>query len=517
MLSIETLDKVKGRANELAREAARKPGVLYADVRLELGETVAAIAENGAPRRAAKDAYLDLGVRVIASEAPPAAGHVGLELGAAEEDRLPEIIQDALLRASERAVANARSKMEARKRFTSLGKSLQSWELASIPVSQVTLEAEYDIDPCSVTPETASRLVADISTRLAAEDKRIVYNGAQAESSIIRFLFASSEGTLIDRPYTLTLGAVFLVAANGAVTQEHYDYIGHQRGWELLTEGFDDGYIRSLPLAPTGLQLARDTIELCEAPALKSTGKPVVVVTDPNFNALLVHEIIGHPTEADRILKWETAYAGRSWLFGDREHNQIGKQIASELITAYSDPALPGFGHYPFDDEGTPVKRVALIERGMMKGFMNSRETAGLLKAEPNGHYKASKASLVPLIRMSNTVFEAGQTPPEKLISEIDDGWYLSGMRIPSISESRENFRISAKKIFEIKNGRLGRLYRDGGITSDSRDFLMNVDGVGNDFNLFAIPNCGKGQPMQIKKLGNGSPTLRSRARLAGA
>ena len=517
MLTIETLDKVKGLANELARDAARRTGILYADVRLEVGETVAAMAENGSPRRAAKDAYLDLGVRVVASEAPPAAGYVGLELGAADEDRLPEIIADALLQASERALINARGKALARERFTKLGKSLESWDLAPIPVSQVTLQPEYAINPRTITPETASRLVADVSSRVAASDQKIVYNGTQAESSMLRFLFASSEGTLIDRPYTLTLGAVFVVAANGAVTQEHVDYIGHQRGWELLTEGVDDGFIRSDSLSRMGLTLARDAVELCEAPELKSTAKPVAVVTDPNFNALLVHEIIGHPTEADRVLKWETAYAGRSWLFGDRDHNQMGKQIASPLITAYSDPALPGFGHYPFDDEGTPVKRVSLIEQGMMKGLMNSRETAGLLNVEPNGHYKATKASLVPLIRMSNTVFAPGETAPDQLISDIEDGWYLSGMRIPSISESRENFRISARKVYEIKNGRLGRLYRDGGITSDSKDFLMNVDGVGDDFRLYAIPNCGKGQPMQVKKLGNGSPTLRSRARLAGA
>ncbi len=81
-------------------------------------------------------------------------------------------------------------------------------------------------------------------------------------------------------------------------------------------------------------------------PPLRDTGKPVTVVTDPHFNALLVHEIIGHPNELDRALKMETAYAGRSWLFNDFEHNQIGRQVASPLLSAYSDPSLPGFGHY---------------------------------------------------------------------------------------------------------------------------------------------------------------------------
>ena len=92
----------------------------------------------------------------------------------------------------------------------------------------------------------------------------------------------------------------------------------------------------------------------------------------------------------------------------------------------------------------------------------------------------------------------------------------MVGHRIPSIAESRENFRISARKVYEIDHGRLGRLYRDGGIAADTRDYLMNVDAVGDDFRLYPIPNCGKGQPMQTRKLGNGGPTMRSRARVMG-
>src|SRR5262249_58189592 len=88
----------------------------------------------------------------------------------------------------------------------------------------------------------------------------------------------------------------------------------------------------------------------------------------------------------------------------------------------------------------------------------------------------------------------------------VDRVYYRAGHRIPSIAESRENFRISARKVYEIRDGRLGQLYRDGGIMADSRDYLMKVDAVGADLRLYPIPNCGKGQPMQVKKLGNGGP-----------
>ena len=147
---------------------------------------------------------------------------------------------------------------------------------------------------------------------------------------------------------------------------------------------------------------------------------------------------------------------------------------------------------------------------------MNSRQTAAIVKTEPNGSYRATEASLVPLIRMSNTVFAAGPHDPEQIIAEVDRGYYLVGHRTPSIAESRENFSISAQKVYEIRNGQIGQLYRGGGMTADTKDYLMKVDAVGRDFRLNPIPNCGKGQPMQTKRLGNGAPTMRSRARLTG-
>ena len=105
---------------------------------------------------------------------------------------------------------------------------------------------------------------------------------------------------------------------------------------------------------------------------------------------------------------------------------------------------------------------------------------------------------------------------PKKSSARSSTAIYVCGNQVPSIAESRENFRISARSVYEIDHGRIGRLYRSGSVIADSKSFFMNVDAVGNDLRLIAIPNCGKGQPMQVKRMSNGGPTLRSRARLAG-
>src|SRR5207245_557432 len=122
-------------------------------------------------------------------------------------------------------------------------------------------------------------------------------------------------------------------------------------------------------------------------------------------------------------------------------------------VTAYSDPALPGYGHYAYDHEGTPARRVTHIDRGVFRGFMNSRQTAAVFGGAPNRHFKATSAALVPVIRMSNTVFDGGDADPARIISDVDRGYYLVGHRIPSIPESRENCRISARQVYAIERG----------------------------------------------------------------
>src|SRR2546428_12608576 len=115
---------------------------------------------------------------------------------------------------------------------------------------------------------------------------------------------------------------------------------------------------------------------------------------------------------------------------------------------------------------------------------MTGGQPGAISGGEPNGHWKGTRASLAPLTRMSTTVFDAGRRAPEDIVKEVDHGWYVAGHRMPSIAESRENFRISARRVYEIRNGELGRLYRDGGIMADSRDYLMNVDAGGSDIPL---------------------------------
>jgi TldD protein len=516
-VTVETLDRVKRIAVDAVRQARRRlKDCRYADLRLEIVEVKSACAENGGSRQAWDDYIFGFGIRVLAGSPLLAPGYYGHRLGHADLRRLVPLLRDGFHQAHERAIANARHKQDTRERFKDLAESLASLTLAPIEARQDTVKAEYAIDPRSVPLSEVTRYTTEISRAVQGLGSKIRFNSIVATTGLSRELFTSSEGAVIDQSFASTLGFCTVVAESDSADQALHDYIGHQRGWEVVTEGTRSDLIRHLDLLTFATSLGRDCLKLVDAPPLRASDREVVVVTDPHYNALKAHEIIGHPTELDRALKMETAYAGRSWLLQNLESTQLGRQIASPLVNAFSDPGLPGLGHYAYDHEGTPARRVMHIEKGIFTGFMNSRQTAAILDVEPNGSYKATEAAMVPLIRMSNTVFGPGTSDPERIIGEVDKGYYLVGHRIPSIAESRENFSISAQKVYEINKGQLGQLYRGGGMTADTKDYLMKVDAVGRDFRLTPIPNCGKGQPMQTKRLGNGGPTMRSRARLTG-
>jgi TldD protein len=516
-ITTDLIDGVKEMVGELCTAwAPGLPDLVHADVRLEVTESKVASVENAEPKFANDDYACAFGVRVLAGRRMVGAGYLGGILGVADLPRLREILRDALGRAHRRARASGEAKAEARGKFPGLGASLADTRLAPVRVARDVVPAVYRVDPRAMPLADMVRATTEIAREVRGADPRLTHSHLATHTELSRELFGSSEGALIDQTFALTQGMVYVVGATAQSSQEIFDVVGHQRGWEVLTEGVHEPLMELPDLRTFALDLAREAVTLAAAPPLPSTDHDVVVVTDPHYNTLVAHEIVGHPSELDRGLKMEMAYAGRSWLFGGLDDTQVGRPVASPLVSAFSDPALPGYGHYAYDHDGTPARRVVHIDRGVFRGFLNSRQTAAIFGGEPNGHYKAAEASLVPLIRMSNTAFAAGGDDPRGILRDVERGYYLAAHRIPSIAESRENFRISARRVYEIRNGELGRLYRDGGITADTRDYLMNVDAVGTDFRLYPIPNCGKGQPMQTKRLGNGGPTMRSRARLAG-
>jgi TldD protein len=524
MAAREILDSVeflkRSAEAELRRFLARHRGTAYAEMRFEAVFHRSAAATNGEPRDSTEAETASLGLEVRYGERGGIVGRglTGVEVGrlALSRTKLVAALRQGLEEALVRARHDGKQKLTLLKELGEAASSLTV--TAEYEPSKVrdTIPAIYQRDPRGLELVELRDICCEASKAIGGLGSEIAFNVVAAMSELRHELFVNSAGALIDQAFAFAQGDCYVVAQTAQGHQETYDTIGQQRGFECLAEGCRSELMPNPDLQTFALELAKEARELAAAPALKPTDHEVVVVTDPHFNALVSHEIVGHPCEADRALKMEAAYAGRSWLLRSLAENEIGRRIGSDLLSACSDPSLDGYGHYRYDHEGTEGRRVRHIENGIFRGFMNSRATAAALGVEPNGSARASEAWHTPLIRMSNTFFLPGASDPQEIIGEVEHGYYVCGNLIPSIAESRENFRISARKVYEINHGQIGQLYRSGSVIADSKSFFMNVDGIGNDLRLIAIPNCGKGQPMQAKRMSNGGPTLRSRARLGG-
>jgi TldD protein len=513
------VDFLKEAAEPALRRFVRTHrGASYAEVRFEAMFSRGAVANDGEPRESDENEAAAFGVTVHYAGAGGVNGHgqTGVEVGriALGHTKLLAALNGCLGDAFERARANAREK-------AGLLKSLAANKLGTLAFIEPStardeVEAIFACDPRTLSSGEIMRLCQQGSAAVSGLGNDIAYNAIAATAELRHELFLNTTGAMVSQRFAVAQGDCYVVAQSSDGHQEIYDTIGQQRGFEALAEGWRDSLMPNPDLPTFALKLAEEARELAQAPVLQPPDREVVVVTDPHFNALVAHEIVGHPSEADRALKMEAAYAGRSWLLRSLEQNEIGRPVGSRLLSACSDPGLNGYGHYRYDHEGTPGRRVVHIEGGVFREFLNSRWTAAALGVEPNGSARASEAWHVPLVRMSNTFFMAGETDPHQIISDVEHGYYVCGNSIPSIAESRENFRISARRVYQIDHGQIGRLYRSGSVIADSKRFFTLVDAVGNDLRLIAIPNCGKGQPMQVKRMSNGGPTLRSRARLGG-
>ncbi len=232
------------------------------------------------------------------------------------------------------------------------------------------------------------------------------------------------------------------------------------------------------------------------------------VVMNPNFVSLLTHEILGHPSEADRVLGKEMAWAGGAWW-----KDKLGERIGSEHLNVFDDPTIKeSLGWYYFDDEGVQTQKTTLIEKGILKNHMQNRETATIFDVEPTGNMRATDYRFMPLIRMACTCIGAGDWNPEEMIKEVKSGYLISNWKVPSIDMKRYNWSISCQFAQKIENGQVTDLLRDVIVVGTAPEFFKSIDACGNDFTVRPITNCGKGDPMQSMVMGNGGPSIRGKA-----
>ncbi len=219
---------------------------------------------------------------------------------------------------------------------------------------------------------------------------------------------------------------------------------------------------------------------------------------------MLAHEAMGHPCEADLVLGGSVA------------GNLVGKPVASELISmvdfahSYNGEELmiPVYA----DDEGTEASDVVLIENGILKHFMSSRETAARLGIAATGNARAYTFNDEPLVRMRNTAILPGTSSLEDMIADVEDGFYLMKTGNGQ-ADSTTEFMFGIELAYEIKNGKLGNAITNTTLSGTAITMLKTVDAVSSDMYWECNGYCGKKQPMVVSL---GGPAIRATAHLGG-
>jgi TldD protein len=211
-------------------------------------------------------------------------------------------------------------------------------------------------------------------------------------------------------------------------------------------------------LLEEGEKLVSEISEMTTAKIEKNGAYPTIM--DYNNHGVIWHEVVGHSLEGHRMQDGEWGDAAN--LFAER----MGEKVAPKFINLYDDPTRQGLNaHYLYDEEGVPGQKVALIENGVLKNFLHSRESAGYMKTQSNGHARAEDSE-VPVSRMSNLIVQSSnemsyEELKDRLISECKRQKKPYGL---IMREAEGGLTLPDDSMFMTYPTNVFRLYTDGRI-----------------------------------------------------
>ncbi len=467
---------------ERGLNAAEVRGADYADVRILYRESENITVKNGVVEAHSRDSERGLGIRVLAD------GAWGF---AASADLSPDSAEGAAERAVQ--IANASALVP--------GPPLN---LGPPEVHRASYRTPVEIDPFAVPIE--SKL--DLLLRADEEMRRIPgVRVSQAEMGCIREskLFASSEGSVIDQEI-IESGAGLESTAIGEddeVQSRSYP----NSGGHYATAGYE--FVKEMGLAGHAARVSEEAVALLTAKPCPDTTTDLVLGSAQMY--IQIHESCGHPTELDRVLGTEAAYAGTSFLTPDKLGSS---RYGSEIVNLSADAVTPrGLGTFGYDDEGVPAQRTPLVKDGIFVGYLTSRETAARFGMRSNGTMRADGWNRIPLIRMTNVSLEPGEWTLDDLLADTETGIYMETNRSWSIDDRRLNFQFGTEIGYEIRDGKLGEMLRNPTYTGMTPEFWGSCDAIcdSEHWALWGTIHCGKGQPSQVAHTGHGAAPARFR------
>jgi TldD protein len=375
--------------------------------------------------------------------------------------------------------------------------------LADVPINQTHWETPLDEDPFAVPLSEKADLLVALTQTIGAVD------GVALARANLTFWdtnkwFVSSQGHRISQHIVESGGGMSATAVGEAETQvRSYP----QSFGQFETGGYE--IVRRFDMPAHATRIGEEAVALLGAPDCPAGTTDVIL--ESSQLALQIHESVGHAIELDRILGWEAAYAGTSFL----ELPKLGAmRYGSDLMNITADATLPGaLGSFGYDDEGTPAQRVDIVKEGTWVGVLSGRDSAAIAGLPPGGMVRGDGYNRLPMVRMTNVGLLPGDSSLDEMIADTDDGIYMATNRSWSIDDKRLNFQFGCQIAWEIKNGTRGRMLRNPTYTGITPQFWGSMDRVAGETEwvFWGTPNCGKGQPGQVGHTGHPAAPARFR------
>jgi TldD protein len=376
------------------------------------------------------------------------------------------------------------------------------------------LQAKFT-SPCQIDPFQVP--LADKVAFLKTLDDKLNQPGVfQRRGDLVfmrkQIIFVDSEGSEIEKLITEVFAELSVSGQdNQGITHERKFRLGNQgastRGWESLDpQLFGDNAER----------IVREMQQVVQAETCPQEDRSVILL--PGIMYLQTHETIGHALELDRILGYELAFAGGSFVtlkdFGTLRYG-------SSKLTARANATLPNSpGSFGFDDDGVPTQNTVLIDKGILVGAITGRQMVEEANARAGrsifsgsgGTNRATAFYRVPIERMTNINIDPGHDGTlDDIIRNTEKGIVLDGDRSWSIGSNREQFHFAEEIGWLVDNGQITRVVKNPTHKGDTVKFWNSLSAVGDasTWELKFVDNCGKGQPNQIMQLGHGIPVCR--------
>ena len=467
----------------LALEKAKRLGASYADIRIVDKRQESIRTKNGNVESMTSSRSRGFGVRVLCD-------------GAWGFSSSSTLAPSEIERIAQEAVEIARASATVKR----------GRDIVLAPQEPVTAkwESKLKVDPFLVKAEDKIKVLME-ADRLMRSNKGVRVASGNISALREEKVFASTEGSYIEQVRTETGAGIEAMAADkGELQRRSYP---NSAGGDFASKGFE--IVEEMDLPGHAEKVANEAVALLTAKQCPSLTTDLVL--DSSQLTLQIHESCGHPIELDRVFGQEAAYAGTSFLTPEK----LGTfRYGSDFVTIVADATLPyGLGSFGYDDEGVPAQRTVIVDKGIFKNYLTSRETAQELGQVSNGTARSDGWNHIPIIRMTNVSLEPGDWTLDEIIKDTKEGVYMETNKSWSIDDKRLNFQFGVEMAYEIKDGALGAMLKNANYTGITYEFWRSCDAVAgkDEWHLWGLPNCGKGEPGQVAHVGHGASPARFR------